>query len=128
MIKVGSGEVNENQRRRRGSKFKRHESVNLVREYITCMNEIAHIFEISEQRVRFLEDIRDQWQSFEEQLLANDSMDPQRMGEVGRSIDNAIKFICLTHKNLPRLQDDLKSSLDVVGSLILHYQRPYQMK
>lgn len=87
------------------------------------MNEIAHIYEISEQRVRFLEDIRDQWQSFEEQLLANNSMDPQRSGEVGRSIDSTIRFICMTHKNLPRLQDDLKSSLDVVSPRILQYQK-----
>ena len=88
------------------------------------MNEMAHIYEISEQRIRFLEDIRDQWQSFEEQLLANNAMDPQRTGEVGRSIDNTIRFISMTHKNLPRLQDDLKSSLDVVSPLILQDQWP----
>lgn len=87
------------------------------------MNEIAHLYEISEQRIRFLEGIREQWQTFEEQLLANKSMDPQRTGEVRRSIDDTIKFIWMTHKNLPRLQDDLKSSLDVVSPLILRFQQ-----
>ena len=79
------------------------------------MNEIAQFVEIAEQRHAFLEDLLKQWTAFEGQLVRDKSFKPGKEGEMAWNIESAMKSIKEAHKNLPRLQNDLKSSLDVVS-------------
>lgn len=73
--------------------------MNLVREYVSCMDEMSQIHDISMQKIKFLGELREQY-----------------MGSVimTEEIDGAIKQIRKDNESLPRLVNDLKSSLDVV--------------
>ncbi len=92
------------QKRRRALRFKRHESVNLVRDYVTCMDEISQIHEMSMQKIEFLEKLLNHYYSF----------DWIYYNSVAHLIEGAITQIKKDNENLPRLISDLKSSMDVV--------------
>ncbi|KAL8788395.1 MAG: hypothetical protein Q9195_007313 [Heterodermia aff. obscurata] len=110
-------------KRRRGSQFKRHESVKLVREYVMCMNEISQILEISEQKTTYLKEVRNTWESHKLQMIANKAIIPEREGDLDRIIVATIRYINDNHENLPRLLGDLKSSLDVVSPRLSRFPR-----
>lgn len=84
------------------------------------MNEISQILEISEQKVMYLIEIQERWQSHERQMIANNTMSPEKVGDMGRIIEATMSYIKDNHKHLPRLLSDLKSSLDVVSPNISH--------
>ena len=82
------------------------------------MNEISQIYEISEQKITYLEQLLDQWQSYERQAIANKEMNPENEGDMARIIEATSSYIKDNHKHLPRLLNDLKSSLDVVRPIL----------
>ena len=104
------------QKRRRALRFKRHESVNLVREYVTCMDEISQIHDISMQKVEFLGKLRDHYGICERDN--DDSATYTRLYKDSdpliQRIEGAMIQIKKDNENLPRLISDLKSSMDVV--------------
>lgn len=91
---------------RRASHFKRYESVKLVREYVSCIDEISQIYDISEQKIKFLNTLREQ--------LKSQIIETPRDLIMTHRIDWAIDSIRNDNENLPRLLHDLKSSLNVV--------------
>ena len=82
------------------------------------MNEISQIYEISEQKIRYLEQLLDQWQHYERQAIDKYEMVPMKEGDMGRIIEATMSYIKDNHKHLPRLLNDLKSSLDVVSPIL----------
>ena len=79
--------------------------MNLVREYVSCMDELSQIHDPSMQKVEFLEKHRKFYRAF---FPYSDIM--------VEKIDAAMIKIRKDNENLPRLMLDLKSSLDVVIS------------
>ena len=71
--------------------------MNLVREYVSCMDELSQIIDLSMQKVEFLEKLNRKFR-----------------GAMTKKIEAAIIKIKKDNENLPRLILDLKSSLDVV--------------
>lgn len=100
------------QKRRRGLPFKRHQAIDLVREYVACMNEISQICEISEEALEQLRSLLKQWQERSQKLTLNAD------AEVSMSdrIQEAITSLKRDRENLPRILNDLKTSLDVVST------------
>ena len=95
------------------------------------MNEISQIYEISEQKIVYLEELLNQWQSYTQQMIDINAMVPEKAEDMVRIIEATISYIRDNHKHLPRLLNDLKSSLDVVSpifpqlqGLALTYQTP----
>ena len=74
--------------------------MNLVHEYVSCMDEMSHIHEISMQKIEFLEELREHCNAIH--ISATEQ------------IDEAVRQIKKDNKNLPRLCNDLKASLGVV--------------
>ncbi len=108
--------INYAQKRRRALRFKRHESVNLVRDYVTCMDEISQIHDISMQKIEFLRKLRDHYGICERDN--DDSATYTRLYKDSdpliQRIEGAMIQIEKDNENLPRLISDLKSSMDVV--------------
>ena len=77
--------------------------MNLVLEYISCMDEISQIHDLSMQKIEFLATL-----NF---YMSDDSTFNSKMND---KIHRAISKIREDNENLPRLIIDLKSSLDVV--------------
>ncbi|KAI4130911.1 MAG: hypothetical protein LQ338_001508, partial [Usnochroma carphineum] len=100
-------------KRRRGLPFKRHQAIDLVREYVACMNEISQICEISEEALEQLRSLLKQWQERSQKLTLNAD------AEVSMSdrIQEAITSLKRDRENLPRILNDLKTSLDVLFQL-----------
>ena len=86
------------------------------------MNEISQIHELSEQKISYLKEMHMRWQFVEDQMIANNTMVPEKAGNMLRIIEATINYIKDNHKNLPRLLGDLKSSLDVVSHSISYPQ------
>ncbi|KAL8917002.1 MAG: hypothetical protein Q9208_008220 [Pyrenodesmia sp. 3 TL-2023] len=94
--------------------FPRHESIKLVREYIACMNELSQIYATSEEELERLNTQLVRWQNDGESRSSNG----ERPAAVIRSkIQNRIAWIKRHRGNLPRMLNDLKSSLDVLFQL-----------
>ena len=107
------------QKRRRGSPFKRYESVDLVRQYIACMDEISLIHEAYEHKVVVLQKLLRQWEYFEQELaLAKSTVLNPENPEISMSqqIQEAIDSMRRNKEKFPRMLTDLKSSLDVVST------------
>ena len=85
--------------------------MNLVLEYVSCMDELSRIHDLSMQKVEFLENLNF-YKS--DDLVFDDKMSAK--------IRRAIVKIRKDNENLPRLILDLKSSLDVVFD-----SRPFRM-
>lgn len=101
------------QRKRQTLHLKRNESVKLVRQYAKCMNEISCVYDISEEKVYRLEELRKRRVEFEMGLTAGVTM-PNDQPKLSERIEERIEMIKANHKHLPRLLKDLKGSLDVV--------------
>lgn len=106
------------QKNRRNSKLKRFESVELVREYAACMDEISQIHDICEQKSDFLRklslDCRETETPLAESGRRAPSTGPSKETLIQR-VDDAIKILEEPVNQLPRLLKELKSSLDVVS-------------
>ncbi|MDI1491287.1 MAG: hypothetical protein OHK93_002496 [Ramalina farinacea] len=100
-------------RKRQTLHLKRNESVKLVRQYAKCMNEISCVYDISEEKVYRLEELRKRRVEFEMGLTAGVTM-PNDQPKLSERIEERIEMIKANHKHLPRLLKDLKGSLDVL--------------
>lgn len=89
--------------------------MNLVREYVSCMDEISQIYDISRQKIEFLVKLREHYTVVEESYSggATQSLHGKNVLLTER-IGGAIEKIEKDNENLPRLLNDLKASLDVV--------------
>ena len=111
------------QRKRRNSPWKRGESVKLVKEFVHCMDEISQLYSISEQKIEYLNKLREDCETLEPP--APRKIDVGTHGIHGTydyrrdmidRIDGAIKLIKSNHELMPRILGDLKGSLDVVSN------------
>lgn len=91
--------------------FKRHESIDLVREYVACMNEVSQIQEISEQELERLQRLREYWRDSHSNAPTSTSSDMV----IDDRIAKRLVLIKRNRDNLARIQTDLKGSLDVVS-------------
>ena len=80
--------------------------MNLVREYVTCMDELSQIHDFSIQKVEFLQKLMDVY------VKPNHGISHSMTDK----IHEAMIKIRKDNENLPRLILDLKSSLDVVNN------------
>ncbi|KAL8807654.1 MAG: hypothetical protein Q9200_004590 [Gallowayella weberi] len=104
------------QKRRRALPLKRYESIKLVRDYATCMNEMSCLQEVSEQKVKNLEALSGYYYQNVKNVIpdrtANKST--ERLGE---TLTKSIELVRSNNEAFPRLLTDLKSSLDVLFQL-----------
>ena len=116
----------EAQKRRRTVRFRRHESVNLVSEYVSCMDEICQIHESSLQKIEFLGKLREHCETLEKSYY--DEATYRQVLERGEllteRIDEAVSHIRKNSENFPSLINDLKSSLNVVSMADYTYDLP----
>ena len=107
------------QKHRRADGFKRHESINLVRDYGTCIEELSKLQSlIVDNKREFLSllrkdciDLADKY--CHDEKVGLDDSDPLQM--MPARIDWARRIIDENSKRLPAIMSELKSSLDVVG-------------
>lgn len=88
--------------------------MNLVREYVSCMDEISQINEISMQKIEFLGKLREHCKSLKLARLHHILGSINEKSLLVQRVDEAVKQIEKDNENLPRLINDLKTSLDVV--------------
>ena len=81
------------------------------------MDEISQLYSISEQKIEYLNKLREDCETLEP--LASRKADGARLmprRHMIDRIDEAIKLIKSNHELMPRILGDLKGSLDVVSS------------
>ena len=101
--------------------------MNLVREYVACMDEVSQILSISERKIDFLERLKQDYAILEDseqpdslteyrnaQELPRPSTNMRSHELMVRRIDNAIQHIKVNHEGLPGTLNDLRNSLDDV--------------
>lgn len=86
--------------------------MNLVREYVSCMDEISQIHEMSMQKVECLGKLREYYEAID--ARSDDERIIRVRDYMTERIDGAARQIQKDNENLPRLMNDLKTSLDVV--------------
>ena len=81
------------------------------------MDEISQIYSISEQKIDYLNKLREDCETLEPSGpgKAHGLTESYRRDMIDR-IDGAIKLIKSNHELMPRILGDLKGSLDVVSS------------
>ncbi|KAL8635876.1 MAG: hypothetical protein Q9228_006677, partial [Teloschistes exilis] len=110
---------------RQTANFKRNESVNLVRDYISCLDELSQIQGVAKRKIDFLDRLR--WDIASNPMnknsrnlpnltdLSNErvlaSADANNMQITTKLIEDAIAYIQKEHAELPEMMEDLKSSL-----------------
>ncbi|KAL6714173.1 hypothetical protein ACLMJK_008667 [Lecanora helva] len=104
--------------------FIRHESINLVREYIACMDEVSQIHSISERKIDFLERLKNDFKTSEETsdegsneeqtdfAPPKPSADDRARDLMIRKIEKAISHITAHHEGLPGTLRELRNCLD----------------
>ena len=105
--------------------------MNLVREYVACMDEVSQILSISERKIDFLERLKQDYAILEdseqsdslreyrdEHELPRPSTDMRSHELIIRRIDNVIRHIRVNHEGLPGTLNDLRNSLDDVTMTI----------
>ncbi|KAL9576842.1 MAG: hypothetical protein Q9212_006772 [Teloschistes hypoglaucus] len=109
------------QKSRQTANFKRNESVNLVRDYISCLDELSQVQVVAKRKIDFLDrlkwDCRNNHGNFDptnpsrpdERVSASADVDTIQIAV--ELIDDAIIYIQKEHAELPEMMDDLKSSL-----------------
>ncbi|KAI4269764.1 MAG: hypothetical protein LQ337_007085 [Flavoplaca oasis] len=114
---------------RQTSKFQRNESVNLVREYLSCIDEVSQLLSISQRKIDILHKLKKDFEDAPQSHAANDSVSESDSDDIQpvlttdhqtstlaiRSIDNAINQIKVDHEELPKIMEDLKGSLHDAG-------------
>jgi len=106
------------QKNRRGSRLRRLESVELVREYIACRDEISQIHDIFEQKLDFLKKLALHCRKMDTPLAESGSIGPSTSPSketLIQRVDDAIEILLEPLDQLPRLLKDLTSSLNVVS-------------
>lgn len=83
--------------------------MDLVREYVSCMDEMSQIHDFSKQKIEFLGRLR------EHEMDIQESFPNDAILVLSERIDEAVIQIRKDNENLPRLVNDLKASLDVVN-------------
>ncbi len=80
------------------------------------MDEISQIYSISEQKIEYLNKLREDCEKLEPSASgkARALTESDRRDMIDR-IDGAIKIIRSNHEMMPRILGDLKGSLDVVS-------------
>ena len=84
------------------------------------MNEISCVYDISEQKIRRLEELHKKWVDLPEMRPGTTSNHRPRTSQM---IEERIEMIKADYEHLPRLVKDLKGSLDVVCREILMHCR-----
>ncbi|KAI4109394.1 MAG: hypothetical protein L6R37_000551 [Teloschistes peruensis] len=113
------------QKSRQTANFKRNESVNLVRDYISCLDELSQIQSVAKRKIDFLDRLR--WDIESNPMnknslnlpdltdLSNErvlvSADADTMQITIKLIEDAITYVQKEHAELPEMMEDLKSSL-----------------
>ncbi len=87
--------------------------MNLVREYVACMDEISQIYSIYEQKLDFLDRLRKNCGLLEDEHNVASAGQKKAMIE---QIDWAVNQLRSNHEGLPRTLHDLRNSLDDVSS------------
>ena len=89
----------------------------LVKEYVDCMDEISQLYSISEQKIEYLNKLREDCNTLGPPApgKADGARETRRCYMIDR-IDEAIKLIKSNHELMPRILGDLKGSLDAVSS------------
>ncbi len=106
------------QKNRRGSRLSRLGSVELVRGYIACMDEISKIHDIFEQKLDFLKKLALHCRKMDTPLVESGSIGPSTGPSeetLIQKVDDAIEILQEPSDQLPRLLKDLTSSLNVVS-------------
>ncbi|KAL8681596.1 MAG: hypothetical protein Q9224_006841 [Gallowayella concinna] len=107
-------------KRRRALPLRRYESIELVRDYAACMNEISYLHEASEQGSKNLKALREYWSTIQNQTHS-EPRNVAKEGKPGRKLSETLQqnmnLIQSNNEALPRLLTDLKSSLDVLFQL-----------
>lgn len=81
------------------------------------MDEISQLYSISEQRIEYLNKLREDCETLEPPAPGNaDRLTESCRCHMIDRIDRAIKLIKSNHELMPRILGDLKGSLDVVSS------------
>ena len=81
------------------------------------MDEISQLYSISEQKVEYLNKLREDCETLEPSAPGNaHGLTESYRHDLIDRIDGAIKIIKSNHELMPRILGDLKGSLDVVSS------------
>ena len=97
------------QKQRRSLPFQKNQSVNLVRDFVTCMNELSQINEMCEIAIEELMALQKQWTNTVSHL---DSNSPVNSCVILATTKESIER---DHRRYGRILNELKSSLDVVS-------------
>ena len=93
--------------------------MNLVREYVACMDEISQIYSIYEQKLEFLKKLGGTCRVFESEQNQARAVQREEPGITGKTmteqIDWAVSTLRSNHEGLPRTLKDLRNSLDDVS-------------
>ncbi|KAL8665085.1 MAG: hypothetical protein Q9202_002485 [Teloschistes flavicans] len=114
------------QKSRQTASFKRNESVNLVRDYISCVDELSQIQGVAKRKIEFLDRLKWDCQNIRTNIVSTDSLanltkspnerraasaDADTVQVTVKLIEDAIVYVQKEHAELPEMMDDLKSSL-----------------
>ncbi|KAL8670641.1 MAG: hypothetical protein Q9168_004835 [Polycauliona sp. 1 TL-2023] len=112
-------------RSRQTNKFQRNDSVNLVREYLACIDELSQLLSISQRKIDFLAKLKRDFENGPSNDGATESVsesdddgnpllatDHQTSEVAVQTINKIIDRIKLDHEELPQIMEDLKSSLN----------------
>ena len=102
--------LKERQRSRADTRFRRRESLQLVREHIACIGEITSLMESEEQKLGILQDLSTYWG-----WPRNTNLSGKQQSFVVDRIEWAKDIVHQNHRQLPRLLKDLRNSLDIVS-------------
>lgn len=102
--------ANNSQKLQRESRLRKHESVALVQDFVTCMNEISQILSIAKQTSGSIENLKFL------PHFPNENYNPILKNQISYSdkVDNLLSTVNRQLGKLPDLLGDLKTSLDVV--------------
>ncbi|KAL8663042.1 MAG: hypothetical protein Q9202_004182 [Teloschistes flavicans] len=103
---------------RRSLDLKRLGTVDLVRKYVTCLDEISQIHDISHQHLRFLSNLMVDCQDIERYAAdQGESLENKLEESATDRVSFAIRFLQETYDQVPLIEKDLRSSLDVIFQL-----------
>ncbi|KAI4212909.1 MAG: hypothetical protein LQ351_004434 [Letrouitia transgressa] len=113
--------------RRHQTQFRRYESVELVRQYVTCMDEISQLIDSANQSLDFLERLREDCSRLDYQQVGGDGV-----SSLPR-VESAIDTIKYSNQMMQRNLDELSSSLNVrikafFTGLILVFSQLFQLR
>lgn len=111
-------EANNSKKIQRESRLRKNESVTLVQDFITCMNEISQILSVAKQSSDSIKNLRDNGFPNLDVPISSVWTEPNVIEkDISGSSDKIYKYLSAVNGQLgklPELLGDLKTSLDVV--------------